>query len=144
LSSTGGPVWAFDNLAVRFTVTPGSTGLDGGNYSVTITDNGSFSAFADPTTGDAITANGSVRGTIQYDVYSSTPPARANLPAQEPGDSTRDQAGIASAVHTGEMLSQLFDGNAVIVGGGAYTFTYKAGGGTYVQDSVNGISGDIR
>jgi len=70
--------------------------------------------------------------------------APANLPAQEPGDSTRDQAGIASAVHTGEMLSQLFDGNAVIVGGGAYTFTYKAGGGTYVQDSVNGISGDIR
>jgi hypothetical protein len=142
LTSTGGPVWAFDDLAVRFTVTPGSTGSDGGNYSVTITDNGSFSAFADPTTGDAITASGSVRGTIQYDVFSSTPPDPANLPAQEPGDSTRDQAGMGSAVHTVAMLNQLFGGNAVIVGGGAYTFTYKAGGGTYVQDT-NGISGDI-
>ncbi|HUY50540.1 MAG TPA: hypothetical protein VMV92_33340 [Streptosporangiaceae bacterium] len=129
-----GPVWAFDNLSVRFTVTPGSTGADGGNYSVLITDNGSFAGFANPRTGDALVSNGSVQGTIQYDVSSASAPDPSLLLAQQPGDSTHDQAGLAGATTTGHMLSQLFGGNGNIVGGGHYRFTYRlVDGSVYVQ-----------
>jgi hypothetical protein len=119
-TSGNGPTWAYDNLSRRFTVTSESAP---GNYSVTITDNGSFSAFADPRTGDCYTGHGSIRGTIQFDVLSSTAPDPAALPAQMPGD-----------VSTSATLSKLFDGNAAIVGGGHYTYTYtRVNGSVYVQ-----------
>ncbi|HUY48610.1 MAG TPA: hypothetical protein VMV92_23305 [Streptosporangiaceae bacterium] len=134
VTSPNGYVWAYDNLARKFTVTPEASP---GNYQVTVTDNGSFSAFAepnnpDPTTNHPITANGSVRGTITYDVQSSSAPDPSALPAQEPG-----------AVSTSAMISALFNGDATIVGGGAYTYTYRAGGQTMVQSSSSGITGDI-
>jgi hypothetical protein len=134
VTSANGNVWAYDNLARHFTVTPEN---GPGNYQVTITDNGSFAAFAEPNSPDLstfhpISANGSVRGTITYDVQSSNTPDPSALPAQEPGD-----------VSTSDMISALFGGQASIVGGGAYTYTYKAGGDTYTQSSVSGITGDI-
>ena len=128
--SGNGYVWAWDNLSVKFSVTPETSP---GNYSVTITYSGSFSAFANPTTGAPMTGNGSVQGTIQYDVSSSSPPDPGNLPAQVPGDSTRDQAGISGATTTGQMLGLLFDGQSatnLIVGGGHYYFTYTLVDGT--------------
>lgn len=120
VASPGGPVWAHDNLSLRLSVTP-ETGP--GNYSVTITAHGSFKAIADPTTGVCYTGSGSVDGWLQYDVTSSTPPDPKNLPAREPSDMTQ-----------GQILDQLFAGNATIVGGGHYSYTYnRIDGGKYTQ-----------
>ncbi len=134
VTSPNGYVWAYDNLARKFTVTAEN---GPGNYQVTVTDNGSFAAFAEPNNPDLttfypITANGSVRGTITYDVESPNSPDPSALPSQEPGD-----------VSTSDMISALFGGTATIVGGGAYTYTYTAGGNTYAQSSLTGITGDI-
>jgi hypothetical protein len=121
VSSDNGPVWAWDNLAVRFTVT--ATGDNA--YSVLITDNGSFAGFANPTTGAPDVNNGSVKGTIQYDVTSPNAPDPANLLANQPADPSPS---------TGTMLGQLFDGDVTIVGGGAYSFTYTlVDGAVYTQ-----------
>ena len=118
--SDNGPVWAYDNLSLHFSVIPESSP---GNYSVTITAHGSFNEVSDPTTGACATGHGSVNGWIQYDVTSSTAPNRKNLPAQEPSD-----------MHQTDMLNQLFGGNAQIVGGGHYNYTYnKVDGATYTQ-----------
>jgi hypothetical protein len=110
---------------------------------VTINVTGSFKGFADPgangTTdqtqgyGQPLTSNGPVKGTITYDVKSSTPPDPANLlPNQAP------DTGLGTA------LSQLFDNqpaSTLIVGGGdVYTFSYQ--NGNYVQDTT-GIHGDV-
>ena len=131
---TGSDVWALDNLSEHFTVTPeGAT-----RYSVTIGVTGSFQGFADPTTGAALTSSGPVKGTITYDVNSTTPPDPKSLPAQEP-----DGTGL------GVALNQLFgvtDGSSMfynaaslpqLVGGGDYAFSYQ--NGNYTQ--VGGNSG---
>lgn len=119
-TSANGPVWAYDNLSRRFTVTPESAA---NTYSVTINDNGSFSEFANPVTGQCQVGAGSVRGTIQFDVYSSSSPDPAALPAQISGD-----------VSTVATITALFDGTASIVGGGSYTYTYTlVDGSVYVQ-----------
>jgi hypothetical protein len=119
--SDGGPVWAYDNMSLQYSVTPES---GPGNYSVTITAHGSFSAFADPTTGACISKNGSVDGTLQWDVSSTTPPDPKNVPSQEPGDLGQ----------TWIMINQLFDGNATTVGGGHYSYTYnRLDSGKYTQ-----------
>jgi hypothetical protein len=120
VSSGGGPVWAYDNLSLRLTVTPEDSP---GNYSVTITAHGSFDAFADPTTGACYTGHGGVDGWLQWDVQSSTPPDPASLPSQVPGDTSQSA-----------IMNQLFDGNATIVGGGHYNYTYtKVNGSKYTQ-----------
>jgi hypothetical protein len=125
VNSDNGPVWAYDNLSERFTVVPEASP---GNWSVTIDVSGSFAGFANPRTaaemtaagltspapGAPLTSHGSVKGTIQYDVSSPNAPDKAALPAQEP-----DHTGLGAA------LSQLFDGNESVVGGGAYTFSYN-------------------
>ena len=118
-TSDNGPTWATDNLSFRFSVTPETAP---GDYSVRIYANGSFKAFADPNTGQCATFHGSVHGSIQYDVSSTTPPDPGNLPSQSPDTSQ------------GTMLSELFDGNATIVGGGHYSYTYnRVDGGKYSQ-----------
>jgi hypothetical protein len=135
VTSPNGDVRAYDNLSRKFTVTSEASP---GTYQVVIIDNGSFAAFAEPNNADLstffpITANGSISGTITNDVSSTTPPVASALPAQEPGDVT-----------TSAMISALFPGgNATIVGGGAYTYTYKAGGETYTQSSSAAITGNI-
>ena len=121
VASSNGPVWALDNLSVQLAAAPES---GPGNYSVTITTHGSFAALANPITGAAYSGNGSVDGTIQFDVLSPNRPDPANVPAQQP------QATISNGVASGssslsDMIRQFFDGNASIVGGGGYTFTYN-------------------
>jgi hypothetical protein len=132
LDSPNGPVWAYDNLALKFTVTPNGEGVS----KVVITTNGSFAGFADPTTGQALTSNGSVAGSITY--YWESPNGAAdanpaNLPAQEP-----------PTVGLSTMITQLFGGgeNAgpTWPGNGDYTFSYQHG--NYVQDT-NGATGDV-
>jgi hypothetical protein len=129
VASPGGPVWAYDNITEKFTVTPEAAQ---GMYSVTIDIGGSFHGFADPrmasegsaSPGGPLASDGSVKGTITYDVSS---PANGPDPAALPGQSPSD-------AHLGGLISQLFDGNGTIVGGGAYSFTYhKVGGADYTQ-----------
>ncbi|MDE3082105.1 MAG: hypothetical protein KGL05_05630 [Acidobacteriota bacterium] len=118
--SVNGPVWAYDNLSLRYSVT--STGTD--TYSVTIHANGSFSAFADPITGACSNFNGSVDGWLTLDVTSSTSPDPAAVPAQENGSLGQSQI----------LTNQLFDGNGVVTGGGSYDYTYTlVDGAKYVQ-----------
>jgi hypothetical protein len=156
LSSTGGPVWAWDNTATKITATqyPSAQG-DGANYSVVITETGQFQGFADPTNGTALTSTGSLKGTIQYDVYSASQPSAANLPSQEPGVPTRDQAGLDAKqnTHLGDMINQLFGGDSThqavtIEASGDYHFAYQDSPGHpgYVQDQtgpVFTVTGDV-
>jgi hypothetical protein len=128
--TSAGNVWAYDNLSEQLTVTPVQL-PDGANYQVRIDVNGSFQGFADPRMasegspdpGGPMASQGSVKGTITYDVYSPQAPDRKNLPAQEP-----DGTGLGTA------LSQLFGPGEQIVGGGAYGFTYnQVAGAPYTQ-----------
>jgi hypothetical protein len=129
VASPGGPVWAYDNITEKFTVTPEAAA---GMYSVTIDIGGSFHGFADPrmtsegslSPGGPLASDGSVKGTITYDVSSPlNGPDPSALPGQSPSDA-----------HLGGLISQLFDGNGTIVGGGAYSFTYhKVAGADYTQ-----------
>jgi hypothetical protein len=119
-TSDNGPVWAYDNLSLKFNVV--STGAD--SYSVTITAHGSFSAIADPTTGACYTGHGSVDGWIEYDVTSTSAPDPGNVLTQQVG--TTGQWDI--------LANQLFDGNAVFAGGGHYDYTYtQVNGAVYTQ-----------
>jgi hypothetical protein len=109
-TSDNGPVWAYDNLSLQYSAVSDGTNT----YSVTITAHGSFAAISDPITGACSTGSGSVDGTINYEVSSTTAPDPANLPSQEPGD--LGQVAI---------LNQLFGGTATIIGGGHYSYTYN-------------------
>jgi hypothetical protein len=131
VTSLNGPVWAYDNLSRQFTVVNNGDGT----YDLTIVDHGSFTAFAEPNNPSSLTtyfpieATGSIDGTISYVVTSSSGPV--GLPSQVPG-----------SLSTGDTILLLFGGNGSITGGGDYTYTYKAGGDTYVQNT-SGITGDI-
>jgi hypothetical protein len=153
LDSPGyGAVWAWDNTATKITATPESLP---NTWSVVITETGQFQGFADPTNGTALTSTGSIKGTIQYDVQSANQPSAANLPSQEPGVQTRDQAGLNAQqnTHLSDMINQLFGGDstnqaAVVVGWGNYHFAYQDSPGHpgYVQDqtgSVFTVTGDV-
>jgi hypothetical protein len=153
-TSTNGPVWAIDTLREHWVVTscaasPTCTGdNDGANYAVTLTvQKGSqFAEFADPgmgTTENGVTGaadpcpgaganaggphtgQGSVLGTIEYDVSSSTAPDLSGVPPVEQANTS-----------LGTVIGQIFDGNQNIVGGGHYSFTY-----TNVCGKVYGQSG---
>ncbi len=108
--SDNGPVWAYDNLSLNYSVI--NTGPN--TYTVTITAHGSFSAISDPTTGACYSGHGSVSGWIVYDVTSITAPDPGNVLTQQVG--TTGQFAI--------LVTQLFDGNAVFAGGGSYNYTY--------------------
>jgi hypothetical protein len=87
VSSSNGPVWAYDNLNRQITATPTGTS---GVWTVTIVDNGSFAAFSEPNNADCsvnhpIDVTGSVRGTITYTVTSTGTPDAVNLSAQTDG-----------------------------------------------------------
>jgi hypothetical protein len=127
VTSANGPVWAYDNIARQFTAVPGS----GDHYTVTITDDGSFAAFADPISGLPFAAHGSIRGTYSLDVQSTLPPLASALPPTDDGD-----------VSTPAMIMQLFQGGVTSIVGGAYAYTYRAGGCTMVQDT-SGVTGDV-
>lgn len=126
-----GPVWSYDNLHETLTAKPES---GPGNWNVTIrVGNGSnYHGFADPrmasegsaNPGGILASQGTMTGSIQYDIQSATRPDPSNVPAtQPPGTSL------------GAVLHQFFDGNDTIVGGGHYLFTYdNVGGTTYSQN----------
>jgi hypothetical protein len=119
-----GPVWAYDNLSIQLSAVPKGTN----SYAVTVTTNGSFNAFANPTTGDCYTGTGSVTGTISYEVSSLNAPNPALLPAQEPG-----------SAHLSGIVNDLFGGNlapGAITGGDHYTFTYNSINGQKLVQSA--------
>jgi hypothetical protein len=116
-----GPVWAYDNLSIQLSAVQ----HEPNQYTVTVTTNGSFNAFANPKTGACYTGTGSVTGMISYEVSSSTPPSAKNLPAQEPGSD-----------HLSAIVNDLFGGNLPQenVVGGHYSFSYTPiDGGLYTQ-----------
>jgi hypothetical protein len=118
--SDNGPVWAYDNLSLNYSVV--NTAVDA--YSVTITAHGSFNAISDPTTGDCYSGHGSVSGWIEYNVTSTTPPDPGNVLKQQIG--TTGQWAI--------LADQLFDGNAVFASGGSYFYAYTlVNGAVYTQ-----------
>lgn len=121
VASAGGPVWAYDNLSLRLSAVPTGTN----HYSVTITAHGNFDAISNPITGACYTGHGSVDGWLKYEVSSATAPDPANLPAQVDG-----------TLGQGAILNAFFDGNATIVGGGTYSYSYnQIDGSKYIQHS---------
>ena len=126
LPNGNGPVWSYDNLHETITAKPES---GPGNWNVTIkVGNGSnYHGFADPRTADEhspdpggiLASQGTVTGTIRYDIQSSTPPDPSAVPATQP-----------PGTGLGAVLSQLFHGNNTTVGGGHYLFNYANVGGT--------------
>jgi hypothetical protein len=120
-----GPVWAFDNMERAFTAT--QTDPTNHIWTVTETVTGSYSAFADPITGDAWSGSGPVSGTISYTVTSDSAPV--DLPAQ------LDSNGMAQ-YHTRDIVQAWFGASAQISGGDHYHFEYKGlPGGVLVQDA---------
>ena len=119
--SANGPVWAYDNLSLRYDIT--STGSD--TYSVVIYASGTFSGFSDPLTGVCSTSHGSVKGWLSWDVTSTTPPSAAYVPAQE----------VGSLGQTGDILvGQIFNGGVTNISGGSYSYSYTLiDGGVYTQ-----------
>jgi hypothetical protein len=126
LPDGNGPVWSYDNLHETITAKPESAP---GNWNVTIkAGNGSnYHGFADPRMasegssdpGGILASQGTVTGSIRYDIQSSTPPDPSNVPATEP-----------AGTGLGAVLTQLFDGHNTTVGGGHYLFNYTNVGGT--------------
>jgi hypothetical protein len=122
VNSDNGPVWAYDNLELKFT----SVALGGDEYQVTIDATGSFHGFANPITGAPDVNDGSVKGTITYLVDSTTAPQARNLPAQEP----------STAGQSSTMVPQFYGSGFVgINGGGAYTYTYSRVDGSVYQQT---------
>jgi hypothetical protein len=119
--SPNGPQWATDDLAATITATPvaGQPGV----WNVRVTEIGTYKAQADPRTGQPMTGTGPMAGWINYQVTSTGIPAARNLPAQSAG-----------TLHTGDLIAELFGGNATITGGGSYWFGYLLPHGqTYTQ-----------
>ena len=139
LPGANGPVWAKDNITEKYTVTPTDVP---NHYKVSISIVGSFHGFANPRTADEMAAavpvltspapggplvsDGSVKGTIAYDVTATQAPDASNLPGQSPSDA-----------HLSQVIDQLFGGSVVpngIVQDGAYNFTYhQVDGQDYTQ-----------
>lgn len=138
-TSPNGPVWAIDNLGEQWVITACSANPacsaagDGANYAVTmnvgpkINGGSRFAEFADPGAGTNETSDpcpagnpggphigsGTVTGTIEWDVSSSTAPDLTGVPSAEP-----------PATSLGTVLHQIFDGNDTETGGGHYDFSY--------------------
>jgi hypothetical protein len=110
LSTPGGPQWAYDRLNLTLTAVRDSANT----WSVTINAHGLYEAIADPTTGNIYEGYGNVTGWLNYEVSSPNMPSAKNLsPAPEAPDVTQS-----------DMVTQLFNGNATIIGGGHYSYTY--------------------
>jgi hypothetical protein len=126
--TANGPVWAYDNLNLKYVVTPSGTP---GQWTVAVTAQGSFAGFADPTTGLAQTNSGSVNGTITYYVTSPNTPKMALVPSQEPSG-TSIRLPISQMFGLGQDPNALPAGNTIA--GGPYSFSYnKIDGQVYHQ-----------
>jgi hypothetical protein len=124
-----GNVWAYDNATEKFTIV--QTGDHA--YTVTMDYVGSFHGFADPTTGAALDSNGSIKGTISYQVTSPNAPDPSALPGQS-----------ASDAHISDNIRTLFGGDVTFVGGGdIYNFSYQNGNYVQVGAPTPGTTGDV-
>jgi hypothetical protein len=121
-----GPVWALDNLSRQFAVTNNGNN----NYTVVVTDRGSFAGFADPANCQPLSSSGSISGTYTLYVVSPVGPDASKLPAQE-----------STTAGTSAMVQLLFNGQATSITGGDYNFSYQ--NGNYIQ-TTQGITGDVK
>lgn len=143
VASPGGPVWALDNITISLIPQPDTSG-DGGNVRVTEIIEGSFHGFADPVTGTALTSDGSVKGTIWYDLNapSTTPDGSAVASTYAGG------IGNASTPSLSQLATQLFPGSTLVnspLNGNVYSFSYQNGNYTQVSDGVTYTpNGDVR
>jgi hypothetical protein len=155
LSSDGGPVWAFDNITVRLTVSPEDPAAhNGDNWRVDVTTTGSFHGFADPVTGLPLVSDGSTKGQISYDVYSAAGPDGAGLPAQQPlptvdpGQPYSSDQQVITPTHLSDAVQALFPAGTIdwATSGASYLFSYQ--NGAFVQDQPPGQpyiqAGDVR
>lgn len=124
-SSAGGPVWADDTYASKFTAT--QTAAD--KWQVVISDSGTFTGFADPVTCDALGSFGDLSGQISYTVTSSHTPSQATL-----------KSSYSGAVSGTQMVQDFFGDPDATLTDGTYLFSYQ--GGNYVQDTT-GSFGDV-
>jgi hypothetical protein len=126
-----GNVWAYDNATEKFTLVQTAPGSQ--TWNVTMDYVGSFHGFADPTLGTALDSNGSVKGTISYQVTSPNAPDPSRLPAQS-----------ASDAHISGNIRTLFgDPNAIITGGDVYNFSYQNGNYTQIATPTLTVNGDV-
>jgi hypothetical protein len=123
LDPNQGYVWAYDNISRQLTVTQKGAA----HYTVTVTDNGSFSAFAQPNNADTSTffptsATGSIKGSETWDVTEAT----QGLDPSALGSQT------GNGVSTTQMIDELVPGgNANLT---SYAFGYRSdNGSTYTQ-----------
>jgi hypothetical protein len=119
-----GSVWAYDNLSLRYTVTRVPDAL-GPLWLVHIDIQGSFVGFKNPTTGEPQANQGSVKGSIEYSVYSYNTPDKSAVPAQSDGASESIRTPIAQMFGKGAS-------DPTQVGG--YSFQYRlVDGSVYYQ-----------
>jgi hypothetical protein len=133
LTTVNGPQWATDQypsvtLSATELTSPAST------WNVTITSDGSFKGFADPTTCAALVSAGNIVGSIQYTVTSPTPPAASGLKTDYAGET-----------EFSTLIDDFFGDSPTISGGDIYDFAYQ--GGNYTQVGTEGgglvITGDV-
>jgi hypothetical protein len=112
-TAPSGNVWAYDNMSRQISLTNNGKG----DYTVNVTDNGTFSAFANPVTGAPINATGSLTGTESWDVTGVTSVNANGLSSQTP-----------ASVDTPTMIEDLLPGSNPNIT--AYTFTYRSNNGS--------------
>jgi hypothetical protein len=123
---SNGPVWSYDNLHETITAKPES-GPGNWNVTIRVTKGSNYHGFADPRTagqgssdpGGVLASQGSVTGSIRYDIQSANTPNPTAVPATEPNGTS-----------LGTVLNQFFGGDSTVVGGGNYLFNYANVGGT--------------
>jgi hypothetical protein len=130
-TSTNGPTWATDQFPT-VTLSAMSTGTD--TWNVTIDSNGSFVAFADPTTCAPLLSEGNIVGTIEYTVTSTNTPSQSGL-----------QSDYSGATEFSTLIDDFFGGSPTIGGGNIYSYSYQDGNYTQVS-TANGltVTGDVR
>jgi hypothetical protein len=132
-TSTNGPTWATDQFpTVTLSAMPDSTPLD--TWVVTITSDGSYVAFADPTNCDPLLSEGNITGTIQYTVTSPNTPSQSGLKSDYSG-----------ATEFSTLIDDFFGGSPTIGGGDIYDYSYQNGNYTQVGTEGGGltVTGDV-
>ncbi len=133
-TSTNGPTWATDQFpTVTLSAVPVTTPAD--TWTVTITSNGNFIAFADPTNCDPLLSEGNITGTIEYTVTSPNTPSQSGL--------TSDYSG---ATEFSTLIDDFFGGSPTIGGGDIYSYSYQNGNYTQVGTEDGGltVTGDVK
>jgi hypothetical protein len=132
-TSANGPTWALDQFP-GVTLSATELTAPANTWDVTITSDGSYLSFADPTTCQPLQSEGSITGRIQYTVTSATAPSASGL-----------QSDYNGATEFSTLIDDFFGGSPAISGGDIYTYSYQ--GGNYTQVGTEGggltITGDV-